>query len=182
MKSGGFGAARFHRWFDPSPTTISLRPSRSPNRNLRETASYARPPGAKPAIENLTESTTGASMAVGHDRRAIGGDPGATGLEGRSNHRSWSRTATWRRGRRRARWMGNRAMRAATSGQPGSCRVRVKSSLVRPHPGHYAHLGEALEHDERVVRAATQRLSASEQIHQRRILRRPVWTVRHARS
>ena len=35
-----------------------------------------------------------------------------------------------------------------------------------------AHVGQALKHDERVVRASAQRLSASEQIHQRRILLR----------
>ena len=38
--------------------------------------------------------------------------------------------------------------------------------------GRHAHLGEPLEHDQRVVRAAAQRLSASEQKHQGRILRR----------
>jgi hypothetical protein len=37
--------------------------------------------------------------------------------------------------------------------------------------GH-AHLGKALEHDQCVVRAAAQRLSASEEKHQGRILRR----------
>ena len=65
----------------------------------------------------------------------------------------------------------SRSMRAATSGHPGSCRVRsefVVGCDIRRH----SHLGEALEHDQRVVRAAAQRLSASEQKHQRRILRR----------
>ena len=42
--------------------------------------------------------------------------------------------------------------------------------------GSDAHLGETLEHDQRVVRAAAQRLSASEQIHQRRIV---AWTSLH---
>jgi len=42
--------------------------------------------------------------------------------------------------------------------------------------GRHAHLGEALEHDQRVVRAAAQRLSASEEKHQGRIFR---WTGLH---
>ena len=38
--------------------------------------------------------------------------------------------------------------------------------------GRHSHLGEALEHDQRVVRPSAQSLSASEQTHQGRILRR----------
>ena len=44
----------------------------------------------------------------------------------------------------------------------------VVGCCIRRH----SHLGEPLEHDQRVMRAAAQSLSASEQIHQRRILRR----------
>ena len=38
--------------------------------------------------------------------------------------------------------------------------------------GRHSHVGEALEHDQRVVRPSAQRLRASEQKHQGRILRR----------
>ena len=42
----------------------------------------------------------------------------------------------------------------------------VVGCCIRRH----SHLGEPLEHDQRVMRAAAQSLSASEQIHQRRVL------------
>jgi hypothetical protein len=48
----------------------------------------------------------------------------------------------------------------------GTCELVVGGNI-----GGHAHLGEALEHDQRVMRAAAQRLSASEQKHQGRILR-----------
>jgi len=38
--------------------------------------------------------------------------------------------------------------------------------------GRHAHLGETLEHDQRIMRPAAERLCAREQIHQRRIFRR----------
>ena len=49
----------------------------------------------------------------------------------------------------------------------GECEVVVVGDIR----GH-AHLGQALEHDQRVVGAAAQRLSPSEEKHQGRILRR----------
>jgi hypothetical protein len=42
--------------------------------------------------------------------------------------------------------------------------------------GSDAHLGETLEHDQRVMRAAAQRLGASKQIHQGRLV---TWTSLH---
>ena len=45
--------------------------------------------------------------------------------------------------------------------------------VVRLRVRRNSHVREPLEHDERVVRAAAQRLRAREQIHQRGIVRRP---------
>jgi hypothetical protein len=47
---------------------------------------------------------------------------------------------------------------------------RANEFLVVRHIGRHSHLGEALEHDQRVVRTAAQRLRTSEQEHERRIL------------
>jgi len=49
----------------------------------------------------------------------------------------------------------------------------VYEFIVGGDIGRHAHLGEALKHDQRVVRAAAQRLRASEEEHQGRI---PGWT------
>ena len=53
---------------------------------------------------------------------------------------------------------------------------RANEVVIGGGIGRDAHPGETLEHDQRVVRAAAQRLSASEQIHQRRIV---AWTRLH---
>ena len=50
---------------------------------------------------------------------------------------------------------------------PGAPEVVVRVRIPRD-----PQIRKALEHDQRVVRAAAQRLRASEQIHQRRIVRR----------
>ena len=91
-----------------------------------------------------------------------------------------------------ALWRGPRpaATERAGAGAPGwfrpfdaGCHLRPSGQLPRAREvvvgcdiGRHAHLGEALQHDQRVVRAAAQRLSASEQKHQRRIL---WWTGLH---
>jgi hypothetical protein len=54
---------------------------------------------------------------------------------------------------------------------------RANEVVIAGGIGSDAHLGETLEHDQRVVRATAQRLSASEQIHQGRIV---AWTSLHA--
>src|SRR5262245_38578070 len=64
-------------WFVPSPTTISLRPSRSPKRNRCDTASYASPPSVKRCVENREPSGSGGAGGVVGDGLGDGAGIGA---------------------------------------------------------------------------------------------------------
>jgi hypothetical protein len=60
--------------------------------------------------------------------------------------------------------------------RPSGQLPRANEVVIGGCIGSDAHLGKTLEHDQRVVRATAQRLSASEQIHQGRIV---AWTSLH---
>ena len=92
-------------------------------------------------------------------------------IESASCRCRWARRAAAGEAERRRVWM-DQPFDAGRHLRPSWQLPRANEVVVGCNIRRHAHVGEALEHDQRVVRTAAQRLSACEQKHQRRIVRR----------